>query len=188
MKYLSEDKKEFENEIACAAHELIAFPNKLQDLISQMALLPNKSQKFWCTPGVSGCACMGCANFNVKEVGLKKDHWEVWLNDYRQEMNYSVKLKSESNLKVKDFLLKINKRKTSFYNVYIPFKERENMTEFFNWGKSVVNEKKPIFISEEQFKAKNVLNKLKELFGDEFEIISSPVDSLSTKKKPTKYI
>jgi hypothetical protein len=41
-----------------------------------MAKLPERSRHYWCK--ANGCACMGCANFDVIENGYTYEDWLQW--------------------------------------------------------------------------------------------------------------
>ena len=81
--YIAEDGEDFFNEKDCARHEL-ASCGVLEKLEAGIAKAPRSFQKNWCESGA--CACVGCINREFHQMGLKKSHWEVWMEDYRQDV------------------------------------------------------------------------------------------------------
>lgn len=79
--YLSKDGKIFDSEYSCAEYELATFGSILEAIEREMAKVYPPYQKNWC--GSGSCACMGCINREFFNLGLTKNHWQVWFEKYR---------------------------------------------------------------------------------------------------------
>lgn len=82
--FIAEDGASFENAYDCAKHEFQTIPNLVEKIEEAVKKKPASHQLRWCSPGAGGCACMGCINYQFREAGLTKEHWHIWVNEYRE--------------------------------------------------------------------------------------------------------
>jgi hypothetical protein len=84
-KYIAQDGKEFPTEKDCARYELASCEGVLEKLKAGIVKHSGSNPKvFWC--GGGPCSCMGCVNHKFGEMGFTKAHWDVWVEEYRQEL------------------------------------------------------------------------------------------------------
>lgn len=82
--FVSEDGITFDNAKACVEHEFKTIDGLVDKINQKVDKKSGSHQLRWCGGGSGGCACMGCINYEFRELGLTKEHWEVWVDLYRQ--------------------------------------------------------------------------------------------------------
>jgi hypothetical protein len=80
--FISEDGIIFDNAKTCVEHEFKTIDGLVDKINKKVDKKSGSDQLRWCESGA--CACMGCINYEFRELGLTKEHWEVWLESYRQ--------------------------------------------------------------------------------------------------------
>lgn len=80
--FISEDGITFDNAKTCVEHEFKTIYGLVDKINEKVDKKSGSHQLRWCESGA--CACMGCINYEFRELGLSKEHWEVWVESYRQ--------------------------------------------------------------------------------------------------------
>lgn len=119
--FIAEDGTSFENAYDCAKHEFQTIPDLVDKIEEAVKNKPAKHQLNWCSPGMGGCACIGCINYQFHQVGLTKEHWQIWveiyreptieddINSYSNNTNYQVQLVGFDN---RSTLIKVLREET----------------------------------------------------------------------------
>ena len=80
-----------------ANEDLANCPGMLEKLQKVISKAPLAHQDRWCEN--SQCACMGCINREVQSIGLTKEHWLAWKNEFRNSLTYNMNNKTNVILK-----------------------------------------------------------------------------------------
>lgn len=109
--FVSKDGKKFDDGLLCAEHEL----NLQPEVVEKINLKARRaSMNHWCSS--QACACSGCANHTFYELGLEKEHHEIWLSKFKTDMHYDgydmakiMKVKLIETSSIQKFILYLKK-------------------------------------------------------------------------------